>query len=188
MNCFSMNTKPLHDFPHILLSLLFTSDKCGFSAHVPPGHPSLIPVQYKNRGLRFSYFSLLQYPHVSVKSVSPLFSHLTQKSNVSPPHPLLSFTKQLQRRPGRNQQILQTPIPQCHPGFRHYGDLELKSPSLNTWFLTLVITHQNVHAHRARPGYVIFLAPQTGIREEAGDGRRGLAISVARLDFGKKMV
>ena len=107
-----------------------------------------------------------------------------------PPH----LTLCLAGGPGRSQQTLQIPIPQGHPGFRHYGELELKkSTSLNAWFLTLFITHRNIHVHR--PGKTGSCGtcgaaethPQTGVRQEAEDGRRGPAARVAQ-GFGENGV
>ena len=107
-----------------------------------------------------------------------------------PPH----LTLCLAGGPGRSQHILQIPIPQGHPGFRHYGEPELeKSTSLKAWFLTLFITHRNVHDDRSgkagssRTCGGAETHPQTGVREEAEDGRRGPAARVAQ-GFGENGV
>ena len=107
-----------------------------------------------------------------------------------PPH----LTLCLAGGPGRSQHILQIPIPQGHPGFRHYGEPELeKSTSLKAWFLTLFITHRTVHDDRSgkagssRTCGGAETHPQTGVREEAEDGRRGPAARVAQ-GFGENGV
>ena len=58
-----MNTKPPLIFSYTALPLIHQWQMQNFPAHVPPGRSvTYTSPEYKNRGLHFSHFSLLQYP------------------------------------------------------------------------------------------------------------------------------